>query len=112
MHDVAQVVALVGVDAADEHQHPCPPIGTDSTCPPWPSAVGGVKPGSSATGSTATGSPSSRTAGAQPDPSTTATSWRATPVRSAIALAAWVAACISGAVTVGEPSPGSRPGMQ
>ena len=34
------------------------PTGSDSTWPPCPAAVGGVKPGSSAIGTTATGSPS------------------------------------------------------
>ena len=65
VHDVAQLVALVGVDAADEHQHPVIARRTDITSPLCPCAVGGVKPGSSAIGTTAVGAPSSSAAGAQ-----------------------------------------------
>ena len=61
-----------------------------------PAAVGAVKPGTSAIGTTAVGGPSSSTAGAQPDPSTIATSWSATPVRWAITDAA------SSAIRVGS----------
>ena len=74
------------------------PTGIDSTCPPWPAAVGAVKPGTSAIGTTAVGGPSSSTAGAQPDPSTIATSWSATPVRWAMTDAASSAMRVGSAV--------------
>ena len=76
---------------------------SDSSCPAWPSAVGGVKPGSSAIGTTATGSPSWPAAGAQPDPRVTATSCSSTPVRSRMAAAASCATA-SGVVTVRQLS--------
>ena len=56
VHDVAQVVSLVGVDPADEHQHPvvADPQRQHLAAVPL-GAVGGVKPGSSAIGTTAAG---------------------------------------------------------
>src|SRR6202789_4513778 len=69
---------------------------TDSTWPVWPAADGGVNPGNSAIGNMAVGWPRADTAGAQPDPSTIATSCSAIPIRSAMDWAA-VRASASGA---------------
>src|ERR1700683_827405 len=63
-------------------------MATDSTWPVWPAADGGAKPGNSAIGSVAVGWPRADTAGAQPDPSTIATSCSAIPMRSAMNCAA------------------------
>src|SRR5271155_4699969 len=75
-------------------------MATDSTWPVWPAADGEVNPGNSAIGSIALGWPRADTAGAQPDPSTIATSCSAIPVRSAMDCAA-VRASASGS---GGPS--------
>ena len=66
---------------------------TERTVPTCPRAAAGAKPGSSVTGTSAVVAPSRSAVTCQPEPSTRAVSWRATPVRSAIARAA--AAAIS-----------------
>src|ERR1700733_11305411 len=63
-------------------------MSTDSTWPVWPAADGGVNPGKSDIGSVAVGWPRADTAGAQPDPSTIATSCSVIPMRSAMNCAA------------------------
>src|SRR5947209_11524935 len=73
---------------------------TDSSWPVWPTADGGVNPGTSAIGRIAVGRPSAETAGAQPDPSTIATSCSAIPTRSAMNCAAVRASSF----TSGRPS--------
>lgn len=64
------------------------PTGIECTMPTCPSAVGTAMPGSSDIDTDAVGVPISMAASCQPDPSTTATGWRGTPVCSAIAAAA------------------------
>ena len=49
----------------------------------WPATVGGGKPPRSARGISASAAPSAAAAGAKPEPSTTATSWRSLPDSSA-----------------------------
>src|ERR1700760_4399 len=59
---------------------------SDWTVPAWPATVGWVKPPSSATEISVVAAPralvQAAAAGAQPDPSTTVTSYRSTPVSS------------------------------
>src|SRR6202789_4619029 len=80
-------------------------MATDSTWPVWAPGEGGGNPGSSAIGNIAVGWPRADTAGAQPDPSTIATSCSAIPMRSAMDCAA-VRASASGScgpsLTVGS----------
>src|SRR6185437_3962543 len=73
----------------------------DSTWLVWPVADGGVNPGTSAIGRIAVGSPSADTAGAQPDPSTIATSWSPMPTLWAMNCAA-VSASTGGSL-IGTP---------
>ncbi|COW82662.1 Uncharacterised protein [Mycobacterium tuberculosis] len=80
-------------------------MGTDSSSPACPAAVGGTNPGSSACGSTVVGEPNAATAGNHPDPSTTATSCSPIPVRSAMTCAARRASSSGsgrGSATLGE----------
>src|SRR4051794_27044883 len=58
-------------------------MATDRTTPRCPATVAAVKPGSCSVSTSASVSPSRSPAGAQPEPSTRATSWRAVPVSSA-----------------------------
>src|SRR5690348_7745007 len=66
--------------------------------PEWPATAAAEKPGRSVVLISAVASPSASTAGSQPEPSTSATSCWATPVRSARAVAASAAAAY-GSVT-------------
>ena len=68
----------------------------DWTVPAWPGTDGGAKPPRSATGISVTTAPSARArasaAGTQPEPSTTAPSYREIPVSSVSRVALSVAA--------------------
>ncbi len=98
MHHMLQIMAFIGMDAPGQHQDPMVADAHRVDLAAVPVRARRCEARRSAIGTDATGSPSSATAGAQPEPSTTATSWRSMPVRSAMAggAGAWES------VTIGE----------
>ena len=81
VHDGGGIVALVGVDPAQERQHlPAAGVCTERTVPAWPATVDGGEPGQVGGAELGHRLAERSAAGRQPEPSTTATSWRSTPV--------------------------------
>ena len=94
--DRGDALALVEVGAGEEDQQVAvaPGIagGSSGSCRCGPTTPAARKPGRSVVSISAVASPSASTAGSQPEPRTSAMSWRSTPVSSAsLAAACWAA---------------------